>query len=1324
MQTNNFNKPPYHVFNFLKARSNFRNWLQRSLFLFFAFLITACGGGGGDISRDPTNPVDPNPQPTTLNITLTIANADTGEASNQLSSDSPLSVTATVTDSNGDPVPDQLVTYNFNIPDLATFSPASGTALTNAQGQSVIGINVGTVEGDGLITAQLQTGESRQIGFSSAGDLNDGVKTITLSIVSQITGDADNSLTLDNPLTINALVLASDDTPVADELITFTFNQQGLARFVPEAGTALSQPNGTANINLEVGADAGAGIVVATLASGETAQIGFTSAGGSVVVDPPNFTLDLGIADLGSGEARNELSKDTPLRITTVLTDINGDPVVDQLVTYSLSNADLAVFEPENGETLTDENGVSTIILGVGTVSGDGLVTATIPTGESGQIGFSSAGDADPGAKTVTLQIVDAATGEEDNTVSPDNPLTVRAYVVNGSGVPLNDELIQFTVTDDTLAAFEPASGTALTDPMGNANIGLRAGQNAGAGLVIATLTTGETAEIGFNSTGGNVVVEPPDFTIEMTISELISGDPGNRVSADTPLLITATVTDITGAPVVDQLVTYTFSNDTLAIFDPIAGETLTDPQGVSRITVRVGTVAGDGLVFATLPTGEQAQIGFSSAGDQGNQGKEMALSIVSTASGEADNDLSSANPLTVRAQVVTSSGEPVVDELITFTLSDDNLAFFNPPSGTALTDSTGLATIDLLVGLQAGAGKIFATLESGEAAEIGFNSAGDGQGAGDPPATLDFFTSSLVLASSGSDQVELIALVKDEDNILMEGIDVQFSSDSGELSIIQGTTLADGTARALLTSQNNPENRTITVTAATGDLVQRLTIDVTGTVVNINAPNSVILNDTGLITIIVANSDSVGIPNQTVTLSSTVEGALTVSTANTDETGQLIVDYNAVQSGVDTITVSALNAISTQEIVVQEDVFGFTRTTTTEVPLNTQEAITITWLKDNVPFEGGDVTFTTTRGTLSTSTGTTDANGQVTINAESTTAGNTIISATGVDNDGEEVSARIEFEYIATQVDSIIVSASPNSIGPGGQKSTVTAVVRDQIGNLVKGVTIGFTADDVSGGDIFPPTAVTDRNGLASTVFTSNTVTSEDAVVITASHEPSGNAASADITVADRALFISIGTGNAIESPDSSSYLKRFSLFVTDANSNPVSNVELTVSGTPVRFDDILDPGDPDAVPPVPATSRNAFFKGYWVELPSPEAFEFWGAVTVTGCPNEDWDSDGILDEGEDVNGDGNLTPGNIVAIDGNVTTDQNGQAEIVLRYPKTFGAWVTVNIIASTPVAGSENRVSQYHRLGVSAEDATVESSPPNVNPFGVGDSCDNTL
>ena len=90
---------------------------------------------------------------------------------------------------------------------------------------------------------------------------------------------------------------------------------------------------------------------------------------------------------------------------------------------------------------------------------------------------------------------------------------------------------------------------------------------------------------------------------------------------------------------------------------------------------------------------------------------------------------------------------------------------------------------------------------------------------------------------------------------------------------------------------------------------------------------------------------------------------------------------------------------------------------------------------------------------------------------------------------ENNQVSARTQVEFIATQANSIIVDGTPDSIGPSGQTATITAVVRDINGNLVKGKKVNFLVDDVSGGTISPNQATTDRSGIASTVYTSNAV-------------------------------------------------------------------------------------------------------------------------------------------------------------------------------------------------------------------------------------------
>lgn len=806
------------------------------------------------------------------------------------------------------------------------------------------------------------------------------------------------------------------------------------------------------------------------------------------------------------------------------------------------------------------------------------------------------------------------------------------------------------------------------------------------------------------------------ELQISLAVIDQTSGQTSNQLASATPLTIQATVTDSNGQPAVDQLITFSFSTPDLAFFDPASGTGLTNNQGFASIDLRVGAVAGDGLVIARLETGENASIGFSSAGDAAEPAKNIELTIASRVSGEIDNNLSASNPLQVSVTVTNADGSAAVDELISFSFNQDGLAVFEPATGTALTGSEGIATINLTAGEQAGAGIITATLNTGETAQIGFNSAGGGASVGETPASLDLFASAIQLASAGSEQVELIALVKNAQNVLLEGVDVAFSSDSGELQISQGTTGPDGTARAILTSQNNPENRIVNVSASVQGLNQALSIDVVGTEVRVNGPASVIINDTAEITIVVADSDGNGIPNQTVQVASANGNGISNTSPVTDETGQITINYTALNSGQDVISASALNAEGSASVIVQQDQFSFSAVPSDDIELNTDANLTITWLRENVPFANGNVTLSTTRGELSTTTVTTDGNGQASFSIQSSNAGRATILAQGEDTDGAIVNARADVEFIATQVSNILIEASPNSIGPDGQKSTITAVLRDPLGNLVKGKTVNFTANDVSGGSISPATVVTDSNGLASTVYTSNTVTSENAIQITATEPDSGLQAVTSITVGDRALFITLGTGNSVEEVDDATLLKRFSVFVTDANSNPVGNADLTVSGTPVKYTELLDPnaqpGDANF-----QVIRAAFTKGYWRAFPSEEAFEFWVAVDTIGCANEDIDDDAILDPGEDVNGDGNITPGNVIAIDGNVTTDNNGQAIIELRYPKTFAPWVTVKIEASTLVAGSESRVSQFYTLGAAFSDLTIESTPPNVNPFGDG-------
>lgn len=710
------------------------------------------------------------------------------------------------------------------------------------------------------------------------------------------------------------------------------------------------------------------------------------------------------------------------------------------------------------------------------------------------------------------------------------------------------------------------------------------------------------------------------------------------------------------------------------------------------------------------------------SGGDNSSATYSIQL-VLTDDSGEVSSQLNPATPLTLSATVTDSTGVKAADQLVVFNFAPVGLATFANDAGTATTGTTGVASIGLIVADSSGSGQVVATLSTGETARTTFTSSGTEQ-TNEVPGSLALFASSVQLASSGTDQIDLIAVVKNAQNVLMDGVEVTFSANSdAALQISQGTTANDGMAKATLSTQNNRQNRTITVTAQSGTFSQTLDIAVVGTQVNIDGPSSIIINDPVPLTINLVDSDGNGIANQQVMLSA-LNGVLSDTAPVTSADGQISINYTASVAGAVTITASALNAQTAFEVTVQEDDFSFTDLPENDIPLGESMPLNISWFKNGFANGGDQVTLSSSRGVIVTPVKNTDADGVVSFNISSDNAGIASISAIGFDSNGIEVSARAQIEFVATEANSIIVDATPDSIGPTGQTSTISAVVRDPTGNLVKGKLINFLVDDVSGGQISPNQATTDRSGIASTVYTSNALSTFEGVKLYATVADTTSVTDFTLmTVGDKPFDIVFGTGNNLQSPTPSSYTKEFSAFVTDPDSNPVAGAELTFSAPPVAFN-----------------LGGEYRKGTWgwdTDLSQ------WIQIITAKCPNEDNNANGILDAGEDNNangildagednngngildagedsGDGQLTPGNVVAIQSNGITDASGQVQFILSYPRSFGAWVDVSITANGQSQGSESSEQRQHSLRVAGADLKTEGSPPPPSPFGISVNC----
>ena len=194
-------------------------------------------------------------------------------------------------------------------------------------------------------------------------------------------------------------------------------------------------------------------------------------------------------------------------------------------------------------------------------------------------------------------------------------------------------------------------------------------------------------------------------------------------------------------------------------------------------------------------------------------------------------------------------------------------------------------------------------------------------------------------------------------------------------------------------------------------------------------------------------------------------------------------------------------------------------------------------------------------------------------------------------------------------------------------------------------------------------------------------------------------------LTVANREVFISIGTGNEIFELNSAQYRKEYAIQVTDSTGAGVAGVTVQLS--------ILS---------------DFYYKGFWsLPLTGP-----WQQTINAGCVDEDFNRNGVLDPMEDTNFSGQIEAGNIATVSvqgvggGTMTTDQNGFGIVDVIYPQEFARWLDVTLEARTSVQGTEFAEPNSFTLSILADDVTDRNaSPPRqTSPFGVGFACDDTV
>jgi hypothetical protein len=702
---------------------------------------------------------------------------------------------------------------------------------------------------------------------------------------------------------------------------------------------------------------------------------------------------------------------------------------------------------------------------------------------------------------------------------------------------------------------------------------------------------------------------------------------------------------------------------------------------------------------------------GTVGGGTGGTTSKVASVAVQASATTIASSGLAGTE-VTLTAIVKDSGGNALVGETVSFTASSGTVSSVN-----RITDTAGQVAEKLSVAGDASLRTITITATAG-----GRTSAPVTVAVVTAVPSLSLTTDTGTLASAGvaGSEVTVVALVRDANNTALPGVAVDLKTSSGSLTLTSRTTNAQGIVTEKLSTGGDSSSRAITVTAtAVGAAPVTTVVNVAGNRLTVNAASTINAGASADVTVKLVDSAGNALVGKPVTFSSNAN-SLTVKgggAAVTNAAGQLILTYAATGGSADVLTVRALGETASAAIAINTSSFavrvldgGGNVVTTSNIGTCRQVAVT-----GGNGSSAGDVTISSSRGTVYANPGCTvplagavalvggaanaylDANspGVATLTARSGTL--------GTQTDLEFVAPLTAASTITVQADPAVIGV--NTAGSITQQVTLRAVVRDGPGqnNPVKNALVSFSIlADASGGALTQPSDVTTAaDGSATVSFIAGaTATATNGVQIQArivGGAVTSNTAVAQLTVAQRSLFISAGTGNLISAPDSATYQQDYAVFVTDAAGNAVSGVRLTASVLPVSY-----------------------YKGRLGYIdPGP-----WAPVQQVQCANEDSNRNGILDAGEDLNGNGKLEPGLPVTITPAVTTDATGRATVSLVYPRDRVNWLDVNLTVRGQSNGSESTyTSLVHLLGLSSDYTNQNVAPPGaVSPYGVATTCSN--
>ncbi len=991
------------------------------------------------------------------------------------------------------------IAFNATIGDVVTPS-----AITDNMGRATVSVK-STLAGAGQVHAVLDNGNRAQAAVMFMAD--ESTATILGENLTVLSNNAlANGLATDS---VQARVTDANGNPVPNQLVSF----------VADNGATLSLSSGITDAN---------GAIIVTAVNNATGVTNITatlnSSSQSVAV---NFIPDSGTATIVDGALTvltdNALANGSVSnRVKVVVTDARGNPIPNLAVSFVASNgANIAA----NGTTGADGSITQSL---TNTTAGVTRVTASVN-------GVSRAVDVTFIPDSGTATIVNGAL-----TITIDNALAngiasneVKAIVTDATGNLIPNQVVTFLADNGAVMA-----GSSTTGPDGSVTLPLT---NTTAGVAHVTATVNghsQSVNVNFVPDSGTATIVSGAFTI-VTDGALANGVATNSVKA--------VVTDASGNPIPNLAVSFVASNGA-----NIANSGTTGTDGSVTLPL-TSTIAGVSHVTASVNGNSQSvDVNFIP-----NSGTATiisgALSIETNgalANGVATNS--------VKAIVTDAEGNRIPNLPVNFVADNSGVI---AASGT--TGADGSVTLTL-TNIKSGVTKVTASV-NGNSQSVDVNFIPNSGTATIVSGALSIETDGALANGVATNSVK--AIVTDAEGNRIPNLLVNFVADNSGVIAASGTTGADGSVTLTLTNIKsgvtkvtatvNGNSQSVDVNfipnSGTATIVSgALSIETDGALANGVATNSVkaivtdaegnripnlLVNFVADNSGVIAASGTTGIDGSATLTLTNIKSGVTKVTASVNGNSQSV-DVNFIpNSGTATIISGALS-IETDGALANGAATNSVKAIVTDAEGNRIPNLPVNFVADN-------------SGVIAAS-GTTDADGSVTLTLTNTKSGVTKVTAT-VNGNSQSVDVNfIPNSGTATIVSGALSIETDGALANGVATNSVKAIVTDAEGNRIPNLLVNFSADN-SG--VIAASGTTGADGSVTLTLT-NTKSGVTKVTATVN----GNSQSVDVnfipnsgtaTIVSGAL--SIETDGALANGIATNSVKAI---VTDAEGNRIPNL------------------------------------------------------------------------------------------------------------------------------------------------------------------------